>query len=85
MSSEAEEIVTETITASAPAIENKTVQEEKAKPKVVKAPVNPVQEDDGLGLDEPAVVAEPVKEEPIVVAEAVSTPDEQSLADELGL
>ena len=85
MSSEAEEIVTEQITASAPAIENKPVQEEKAKPKVVKAKPAPVVEDDGLGLDDPSAVDPVVVEEPVVVAEAVSTPDEADLANELGL
>jgi hypothetical protein len=85
-SSEAEDIVTETITASTkttPAIENKPVA--KAKPAVKK--VEPVAAADGLGLDDPpgGGVAGPAKEEPVVVAEVESTPDEASLADELGL
>ncbi len=79
LSYEAQEILNEVMTASAPAtpaIENKpAVKTEKEK-------AVPVVKDDGLGLDEP-IKQEAVKQEP--VAEAVTTPDEALLAEELGL
>jgi phosphoribosylaminoimidazole-succinocarboxamide synthase len=83
-SSEVTNIINEVMAASTPttpAIENKA--ELKPQPAVKKV-VKEEPADDGLGLDEPVKV-EVVKEEPVVVADAVSTPDNSALADELGL
>jgi hypothetical protein len=80
---EAEEIVNERMTASTKALPEPEKKKPAAKKKpVVKATIAPA--DDGLGLESP-VTQEPPPEEPVVVEEAVSTPAEQTLADELGL